>query len=161
MARWVRRSARRVCGSSLAAWWRRCATGASTAATSRRHPMPASSTTSWPRCCYRRKWRLTRPSGSTWAVIASSPRQTARTGTGTRPPAACATPARVIKIRSARPVSSMPWTTRWTRSSPWPRPRACSSSGARARARTCPASAGQWNFCLAAALRPAQLHARL
>ena len=43
--------------------------------------------------------------------------------------------------RSARPASSTRSTTRWTRSSSWPRPRACSSSTARAPAPTSPASA--------------------
>ena len=43
--------------------------------------------------------------------------------------------------RRRRRASSTPSTTRWTRSSAWPRPRACSSSSARARARTSRASA--------------------
>ena len=55
--------------------------------------------------------------------------------------------------RSARPASSTRCRTRWSRSSAWPRPRACSSSSARAPARTCRTSARRRSCSPAAAPR--------
>ena len=72
----------------VAAWLKRFATGALPAATSPRLKTLPSSTTSWPPCCSRRAPPSIRRCGSTWAATGWSRMPTARTGTGTRPPAA-------------------------------------------------------------------------
>ena len=122
-----------------------------------------SSTTSSPTCCCSRRRPSTRRYGSTSAAIASSPTPTRRTGTGTpRTQRVEYGAAGYTQVRSARPASSTRCTIRSTPSSPWPRPKACSSSGDRAPAPTCRRCAPPPNALRRRhRLRSAQLHERL
>ena len=113
-ASWARRRASARCGSSSAAWSTPSPAGAPSSTTSPPTPTRPRSPPSSSTCWSSRRCRSTRRSGSTSASR---------------------------RIRSARPASSTASTTRWSRSSAWPRPRACSSSTARARAPTCRRSA--------------------
>ncbi len=63
---------------------------------------------------------------------------------------------RARRGRSARRASSIRWAIRWNRFSIWPRPKACCSSGARARARIFRRCAKKTDCFRAAAALPAR-----
>ena len=105
----ARPSASAASSSSSAAWSTRSRAGRASRSTSRARTTCRRSATSSSTCSSTRRRRSTARSGSTSASSRS---------------------------RSARPASSTRCRTRWTRSWRWPRPRACSSSTARAPART-------------------------